>query len=50
MGDFVDLFNIVLFSDDVIILDFSVDDFYVEIMKLGWFDIKEDDYGWFISF
>jgi len=49
MGDFVDLFNTVPFSDDATIPDLSVDDLYAETMKLGRFDIKEDDYGRLIS-
>ena len=49
MGDFVALFNTVPFSDDATIPDLSVDDLYAETMKLGRFDIKEDDYGRLIS-
>lgn len=50
MGDFMDLFKVVLFSDDVIILDLLVEELLCDMLKLGCFDVKEDDYGCLISF
>jgi len=49
MGDFMDLFKAVPFSDDATIPDSSAEELLRDTLKLGRFDVKEDDYGRLIS-
>lgn len=49
MGDFMDLFKAVPFSDDATIPESSAEELLRDTLKLGRFDIKEDDYGRLIS-
>ena len=49
LGDFMDLFKAVPFSDDATIPDVSAEKLLSDTLKLGRFDIKEDDYGRLIS-
>ncbi|MDK2765041.1 MAG: glycerol-3-phosphate 1-O-acyltransferase PlsB, partial [Alteromonas macleodii] len=49
MGDFMDLFKAVPFSDDATIPDSSAGELLRDTLKLGRFDVKEDDYGRLIS-
>ena len=49
IGDFMDLFKAVPFSDDATIPDSTAEALLRDTLKLGRFDIKEDDYGRLIS-
>ena len=49
IGDFMDLFKAVPFSDDATIPDSTAEELLRDTLKLGRFDIKEDDYGRLIS-
>ena len=49
MGDFMDLFKAVPFSDDATIPDSSAEELLTDTLKLGRFDVKEDGYGRLIS-
>ncbi|WP_346993825.1 hypothetical protein [Alteromonas gracilis] len=49
LGDFMSLFKAVPFSEDATIPDVSADTLLRDTLKLGRFDIKEDDYGRLIS-
>jgi glycerol-3-phosphate O-acyltransferase len=45
LGDFIELFKAVPFSDDATIPDSTAEELLHDTLKLGRFDVKEDDYG-----
>jgi glycerol-3-phosphate O-acyltransferase len=49
MGDFIDLFKQAPFSNDATIPEASADELLKDTLKLGRFDIQDDDYGRLIS-
>jgi len=49
IGDFMDLFKAVPFSEDATIPESTAEELLRDTLKLGRFDIKEDDYGRLIS-
>lgn len=49
MGDFIDLFKQASFSSDATIPEASTDELLKDTLKLGRFDIQDDDYGRLIS-
>ena len=49
MGDFIDLFKHAPFSADATIPEASADELLKDTLKLGRFDIQDDDYGRLIS-
>lgn len=49
IGDFIDLFKAVPFSEDATIPESTAEELLRDTIKLGRFDIKEDDYGKLIS-